>query len=89
VIGIGIGVVRAGAVLAILPATGAIDPGQDDEVDTRDIELPDEVNGMRADADLLRESGQGDQADVAARANAATTDEVAETVDAVWDHISG
>ena len=73
-LGIGIGVVLAGGVAAILFASGAIDTGEEDDVDTRDIELPDEVNGMRAYADLLRESGHADQAAVIRQVNAATAE---------------
>jgi hypothetical protein len=71
-LGIGIGVVVAGGVLAILLATGVIDAGSDDGVDTRDIELPDELNGMRTRSAIFREGGHPDQADVAERVNQAT-----------------
>jgi hypothetical protein len=74
VLGIGIGLTVAGAVVVILLATGAIDDDGDDAVDTRDVELPDDLNGMRTRADVFRESGHPDQAETAEQVNEATAD---------------
>jgi hypothetical protein len=74
VVGIGIGLLVAGAVLAILFATGAIGDGGDDGVDTRDVELPDELGGMRTRGEILGESGHPDQAESAEQVNVATAD---------------
>jgi hypothetical protein len=75
VVGIGIGLLVAGAVVTILLATGAIGDGGDDGVDTRDVELPDDLAGMRAragsaepvnvaTADALRDAYGGAATDV-------------------------
>jgi hypothetical protein len=74
VVGIGIGLMVAGAVLAILLATGAIGDDGEDGADTRDIELPDDLNGMRTRADVLSEGGHPDQAERAKQVNEATAD---------------
>jgi hypothetical protein len=74
VVGIGIGLLVAGAALAILLATGAIGGGGDDGVDTRDVVLPDDLDGTRTRADVLGESGHPDQAESAERVNEATAD---------------
>jgi hypothetical protein len=74
VLGIGIGLLVAGAVLAILLATGAIGDGGDDDVDTRDVELPDDLEGMRTRDEIFRESGHPDRAESTERVNEATAD---------------
>jgi hypothetical protein len=74
VVGIGIGLLIAGAVLAILLATGAIGDGGGDGVDTRDVELPDDLDGTRTRAEILGENGHPDQAEAAEQVNEATAD---------------
>jgi hypothetical protein len=76
VLGIVIGLVIAGSVVAILWATDVIDGHEEQGVDAREIQLPDDLNGMRPRADILRESGHADQAERAEQVNDATADEL-------------
>jgi hypothetical protein len=62
VLGIVIGLVAAGVAGAILFATGVIDLGDDGGADTREIEMPEELDGLAPLADIMREREQSDAA---------------------------
>lgn len=74
VLGIVIGLAVAGVAAAVLFVTDAIELGDDGGADTREVELPEELDGLAPLADIMLERGQTDAAERDERTQDATAD---------------
>jgi hypothetical protein len=69
-----IGFVVAAGAAAILLVTGVVEIGDDDGVDTRDVDLPDQLNGLVTVEEAAGESGGSDRADTFEQQDEATAE---------------